>query len=266
MINNIFKNQQSATLTPTPLPAALTPSTAFPASASPSSSTAIPAVLTPLTVMPTSQGMLSTPSQLTTMTTSMSCTTSTVSKQSTDSSVNVHQWKSNEEDMLVSIRHERSNDFNKVKNHSALWDRLAHEINEILNTCITGTQAFNKYNSLKRRWKEVIDSENKTGSEPKTFRQRVAFDMHYGTKSSTRPKFTMDSSRKEVEQEEEIPNQSKKSSKSKKRKSEILGVMETNHNDLNETMKCFHNEKMQRYDRLLDLYERELDIKQNKTS
>ena len=76
--------------------------------------------------MPTSQSMLSTPGQLTTMTTSMSCTTSTVSKQSTD-----------------------------------------------------------------------------------TFRQRVAFDMHYGTKSSTRPKFTMDSSRKEVEQEEEITNQSR---------------------------------------------------------
>ena len=90
--------------------------------------------------------------------------------------------------------------------------------------------------------------------------------MHYGTKSSTRPKFTMDSSRKEVEQEEEIPNQSKKSSKSKKRKSEILDLMETNHNDLNEAMKRFHNENMQRYDRLLDLYEREFDIKQNKTS
>ena len=99
-----------------------------------------------------------------------------------------------------------------------------------------------------------------------TFRQRVAFDMHYGTKSSTRPKFTVDSSRKEVEQEEEIPNQSKKSSKSKKRKSEILDLMETNHNDLNEPMKRFHNENMQRYDRLLDLYEREFDIKQNKTS
>ena len=42
--------------------------------------------------------------------------------------------------------------------------------------------------------------------------------------------------------------------------------METNHNDLNEAMKRFHNENMQRYDRLLDLYEREFDIKQNKTS
>ena len=95
--------------------------------------------------------------------------------------------------MLVSLRHSRNREFTMVKNHTALWEQIATDISKDLKVNITGSQAFNKYNSLKRRWKEVIDSEKCTGSEPKQFRQRKEFDEFLGSKASTRPKFVIDS-------------------------------------------------------------------------
>jgi len=57
-----------------------------------------------------------------------------------------------------------------------------------------------------------------------------------------------------------------KSSKPKKRKSKVLEIIEKNHNEFSETMNRFLDDRMRRYDRLLDLYEREINIKENKTS
>ena len=97
---------------------------------------------------------------------------------STSPSSSIHVWKGNEEDMLVSLRHSRNREFTMVKNHTALWEQIATDISKDLKVNITGSQAFNKYNSLKRRWKEVIDSEKCTGSEPKQFIQRKEFDLN----------------------------------------------------------------------------------------
>ena len=54
-----------------------------------------------------------------------------------------------------------------------------------------------------------------------------------------------------------------KSSKPKKRKSEVLETIEKNHKEFSETMNRFHEDRMRRYDRLLDLYEREINMKEN---
>ena len=50
---------------------------------------------------------------------------------------------------------------------------------------------MNKYFSLKKRWKEVVDAG--TGTEAKFFRQRELFDQQYGTKASTKPQVLLDS-------------------------------------------------------------------------
>lgn len=68
--------------------------------------------------------------------------------------------------MLVHIRHEKNDDFMKIKNHQALWSEIARELSSSLKCSISATQAMNKYYKLKKRWKEVIDS---AGSEAKYF-------------------------------------------------------------------------------------------------
>ncbi|XP_060595668.1 uncharacterized protein LOC132749788 [Ruditapes philippinarum] len=63
----------------------------------------------------------------------------------------IHTWKSNEEDLLVSLRHDKNDQFTQTKNHSLLWKAIAEEINKTLNCNITSTQAMNKYFSLKKK-------------------------------------------------------------------------------------------------------------------
>ena len=92
-----------------------------------------------------------------------------------------HDWKSNEEDLLVSLRHGKKDDFKWKKNHTMLWKDFADVINRQLHVAITSTQAMNKYASMKRKWKEVIDSG--TGTETKYFRQKSEFDLEYRTKA-----------------------------------------------------------------------------------
>lgn len=201
------------------------------------------------------------------------CSTSTSQEPEGTSQSSVHTWKENEEDMLVSLRHdhEMHNKFLKSKNHNQLWMDISSEINRQLkcHTCITPTQAANKYNSLKKRWKEVRDSG--TGTERKHFRQKEAFDVMFGTKASTKPSFIVDTL-KEGENSKCINEEKKCSEKGKeriqrpvKRKSqELMDVLKNQHTEFQEKIQEFHGEQMQRMDRMLDLYEREIEYKMSK--
>lgn len=111
-----------------------------------------------------------------------------------------------------------------------------------------------------------------TGAEPKSFGQRDAVDEFYGTKASTRPKFTIDSSKQnkdtpDISDEEDSAKKDKTimkktSTNPKNRKeSQISETMERHHEEFKQTMERFHKEKLDRYDRMLDLYEREIDMK-----
>lgn len=53
-----------------------------------------------------------------------------------------------------------------------------------------------KYNSLKKKWKEVIDSPS--GSAAKKFVHKNAFDDEYGTKASTKPAFVLDTDEESI--------------------------------------------------------------------
>ena len=80
--------------------------------------------------------------------------------------------------------------FLKSKNHTAQWKEISNQLNEILQCCVSPKQAMNKYYSLKKKWKEVIDAG--TGSDRKYFRQKDQFDELYGCKESTKPSVVMD--------------------------------------------------------------------------
>ena len=90
------------------------------------------------------------------------------------SNIGIPVWTERHEDMLVHIRHEKNNDFMKIKNHQALWSEIAKELSSSLKCSISATQAMNKYYKLKKRWKEVIDSAGArgSGSEAKYFDKR----------------------------------------------------------------------------------------------
>ena len=99
------------------------------------------------------------------------------------------------------------------------------------------------------------------GTEAKFFRQKDAFDEMFGTKASSKPAFTLDSGKKGPSTQEDatpsatVSDTSKKESKLKKRKcqKDIVEFLEKADKEFKDTMVTFHNEKMQRLDRFLDL-------------
>lgn len=194
----------------------------------------------------------------------------------------IHQWTANQEDMLVNIRHERATDFLKNKNHAVLWKEIVTRLNDEIGCNINTQQALNKYNNLKKRWKEIIDS--KSGSETKYFRQRDAFDEAYGTRASTKPSLVIDSGSKvklmyaedtqdagnnQTHKVTDVANIKEKTSKKKtpiKRKStELVELIKEQESDFKDRMEQYHRDKMSRMDRLLDLYEREINAKTKHT-
>lgn len=189
----------------------------------------------------------------------------------------IHQWTASQEDMLVSIRHERATDFLKTKNHASIWKEITRQLNIELGCHINTQQATNKYNNLKKRWKEVIDS--KSGSQTKYFRQRDAFDEAYGTRASTKPSFLIDSGSKKICLADKpnagtsdnvmptikVADVVKTKNTPKKRSSELIELIKEQEADFKARIEHFHQDKMARMDRLLDLYERDINKKVKNT-
>ncbi|XP_041372409.1 uncharacterized protein LOC121385700 [Gigantopelta aegis] len=190
-------------------------------------------------------------------------------KMEDDPQSSLHFWKENEEDHLIELRHQRMDDFNKTRNHASLWNDIVKEL-ERIGCKVTSQQASNKYASLKKKWKEIIDLP--TGSEARYFRHKAAFDNQFGMKASTRPKYTVDTEetnigndKQQSENDNEQTGAKKKKCKPTKRKSqELFDFLTHKHDDFKEDMKNMHSDKMRRMDRLLDLYEREVDASSTK--
>lgn len=168
-----------------------------------------------------------------------------------------HVWSEKEEDILVFHRHERNDDFLKNKNHTKLWEDICKE----LKFAVTLQQAFYKYASLKKKWKELIDAPS--GTETRYFRHKTSFDNMYSTKASTRPKSSIDTDKTQEEESETIQGQNDSNQKKKiekketknKRKLDVIDSMKEQYGDFTQRMEKMHHDKMRRQDRL---YEREL--------
>ncbi|CAG2199016.1 unnamed protein product [Mytilus edulis] len=192
----------------------------------------------------------------------------------TSSTSNIHLWTDKQEDMLVHLRHERHDAFGKTRNHNTLWKDIANEINSTFKCNITATQVMNKYFNLKKRWKEVLDGARGSGSEAKYFRLKEDFDQQYGTKASSRPAYLLDTiadkdKNKNAKETNETENPASKvtkgqgeDGKGKKRKStDVVCLLEKQNTDFMNKMEEFHKDKMNRFDKLLDLYKKDLDRK-----
>lgn len=188
----------------------------------------------------------------------------------------VHVWKE-KQDLLVHLRHERQDLFEKNRNHGTLWNQIARDLTNTFHIKITPTQALNKYNNLKKRWKEIIDSG--TGTERKYFRLKDEFDLMHGTKQSSKPSFTMDSITdcSTPSESSEIPlteqttarnlqspkkSPMKKLKKCAKKRKHELEILEAREKEFNDKIEKFHAEKMQRMDRFLDLFEKSIKNKE----
>lgn len=157
--------------------------------------------------------------------------------ESPDNSSSTHIWKAEEEDALVNLRHDKNDKFVKCKNHTALWKDSSAHLKETLQCNVSPNQAMNKYYSMKKRWKEIIDAP--TGTERKYFRQKEQFDEMYGTKESTRPTVLVDTMNKP---ETQGPNSKKTKStdpprrEKTKRRSDVLEVLERHNKEFNEKL------------------------------
>ncbi|XP_062577538.1 spore germination protein 270-11-like [Saccostrea cucullata] len=184
---------------------------------------------------------------------------SSASPSSSDESLNagVHLWTDKQEDLLVHLRHDRQDLFEKNKNHVSLWTQISRDLSNAFKVKITPTQAINKYNNLKKRWKEIIDSG--TGTERKYFRLKEDFDLMYGTRQSTKPAFTIDSSSSDSI-ECPTPSHAETVTKSKSpKKKELLEQLDAKEEEFNDKIEKFHAEKMKRMDRFLDLFEKSIE-------
>lgn len=75
---------------------------------------------------------------------------------------------------MIDERYNKSLAFLKTRNHNILWKDIAQKPFQVFKAKIIGNQAIYKYNSLKKKWKEVIDAPS--GSVAKKFVHKNAFD------------------------------------------------------------------------------------------
>ncbi|XP_069105149.1 uncharacterized protein [Argopecten irradians] len=179
-------------------------------------------------------------------------------RSSLDQSHQTKTWTENEESLLVDLRHERSALFKTTRNHLSLWQEIANIINETLNCSTTSQQVMYKYNALKKRWKEIIDSPS--GSAAKRFTHKRAFDDEYGDKVSSRPIFTVDTLKERSDDSTESKNSKKLPKKTEKRKSsnlQVLSALEDQHSEFMQKIGEMHNERMKRFDRFLDIMDKQ---------
>lgn len=136
-------------------------------------------------------------------------------------------------------------------------------LNETLQCIVTPNQAMNKYYSLKKRWKKRVDAP--TGTERKYFRQKEQFDELYGTRESTKSTITLDTLGKNPERQwtKQSSKQPSRNTGTAKRRSDMLEVLKRHNTEFNDKMEQIDTDKMARLDRLLNLYEREIEAKES---
>lgn len=70
-------------------------------------------------------------------------------------------WKESEEKMLIDMRMAADEQFTSSKNHEVLWKKITDNLNNEIDGEVTKSQVINKWKSLKKKIKEVVDANNK---------------------------------------------------------------------------------------------------------
>ena len=97
---------------------------------------------------------------------------------------------------------------------------------------------------------QTKDHNERTGNEPKTCPFFKELDELYGNTATANPSFTMDT----LDQGDEETEEKKRKKKQKRRSSDDLkDFLKEQHDEDKQFMQKIHQEKLQRFDRLLDI-------------
>ena len=83
-----------------------------------------------------------------------------------------------------------------MKSHEVLWGKITEKLNAE-NVNVSKVQVINKSNTLKKKYKEVIDDNSKTGNQRTNWKYFEVFNEAYGNKTGTQAALTFDSERDE---------------------------------------------------------------------
>ncbi|XP_033729732.1 trihelix transcription factor GTL1-like [Pecten maximus] len=179
---------------------------------------------------------------------------------------NIHVWTEKEEKCLIDVRLDKETAFNGSKSHDTLWNEITTQMKKN-GINVTKIQIMNKWKNLKKKYKEILDSNSKTGNSPASWKYFEVFNQAYGNKASTQPVILIDSSKETPFVMKKAANSnlcdispgssscssvkstSSNSSVNKKRKSgqDIAGI--------EEMMSKHHREKMRRMDKILNIFQ-----------
>ena len=77
---------------------------------------------------------------------------------------------------LISERLDKEEKFNSCKSYNALWKKIQKNLEEE-GIFVTFSQVMNKWKNLKKRYKEVVDNNSKTGKEKCTWKHLKTFSV-----------------------------------------------------------------------------------------
>ena len=134
---------------------------------------------------------------------------------------------------------------------------------------VTKAQIINKWKTMKKKYKEVVDQNGKTCNSKTTWKYYELFNSAYGNKAGTQAKITYDSERKEkikIGNNEATPSEHSEDhnmpkARPSKRKSEIETMsdrVEVQNDKLLSVLKKQHTQKMRKMDRFLSIFEKSL--------
>ncbi|XP_070549382.1 uncharacterized protein [Ptychodera flava] len=183
----------------------------------------------------------------------------------------VHIWTEREETLLVSLRADLDDKFKSAVRHDSLWQSVVSDMAKH-DVIISKTQAKDKWKNLKKAFMEFVDGRKKTGTQTRTCRHYERFSVLYGHREGTNPTVTIDSDALSSDSSGTIPEtRSKPDQPTKKRKARldrmsmqdrlftVVSKMEDKNDELLSLMQQQHDQKMQRMDRMLDLYEKSIN-------
>lgn len=156
--------------------------------------------------------------------------------------------------------------FNDVKNHDVLWGQITKKLNSH-NIFVNVLQVKNKWKNLKKTYKKVVDDNSQTGNKATTWKFFEEFNNVYGNRASTRAEVTYDISAKRkllsVKEGYTDGDDSNTDSNSKPKKLrtdknatnavKAIAKLTKQGEEMIDQMKSQHEEKMNRFDRLLSL-------------
>lgn len=81
----------------------------------------------------------------------------------------------------------------EVKSMKKLWEIVATDISNQYKITISASKCENRWKTLERNYKKVVDNNNKTGRDRKFFEYEAEFDMIYGKKKNITPTILLSS-------------------------------------------------------------------------